>query len=392
MPPRRRSETKSATSSSLVLSDIEFIGQCVKQIVDHGSKRKILDAIERLGGVKPGQKLPEAPTRVTQLDHTMSLHCGKSYWLWCTQHPGHGSLCALVDRKVHPGYPFPKIMVLPLAFANRVYNQTLFEVELAVYDEGCGGRTRGDGGGGIATNTTTATRVLLLSDLLVYDGEPVQSTWSSVKRFHVMGTLLEKHYQHNALQPCELHVKRLFPATLSGMEELLRFVHDNHLFTSWRGIMFYPREELVGAAAAVQKDDRCGDGGGGGIAVAVPTHSMSRRLLWLKPKYPNSAQYVGECLASTQRRHQNRRRREIELAGQGGPERRKRGRGPGRERGRGQGRGQEGRGRARGRGRGRSRGRGRGRSRGGSRMRARGREGQEAIHRQGTPPETGGGE
>ena len=200
-----------------------------QQILDHSTKRGI-STIKRLTGYSletPQHRTLDRAVPLHTRPHVMTIHSGRRYWLWCTQlrMQAHGrgggtgersTAAVLVDRTIRPGYPHPKMVLMPLGFEDHVYANTLFEVDHAVVN-GEEARDDGSNGGGAG-----ATSVLLINDLVVFANEFVHAKWDVLRRFRFTSNLLRRMYVCTVGQPCMVQLKRLFGAA-RGMHELRAF-------------------------------------------------------------------------------------------------------------------------------------------------------------------------
>ena len=117
-------------------TSIAFCDGSIEQIVDHQTKKHVLDSIRMC--CKHSLD-PEAPSPVDRLElddikyllgaHALALaHPSSRFWLFCTELEGKPQ-SVLVERRVKPGYPFPK-MIRSMTFSEGLHHQRAVSANL----------------------------------------------------------------------------------------------------------------------------------------------------------------------------------------------------------------------------------------------------------------------
>ena len=197
-------------SITLKTSPVTFCHTSVDQLIDHHSKSTIVNAIEQLISekvdVRPTHRIVRTEKDATFLrnPHVIQLATkGTRYWMFLTQLQHH-NICMMVERFIKPGYPFPKMLMVPYQFEEVLYQNTLFEVDV------------------IENAGSTDTPLLLVNDLVVLKNRNVQE-WDPIRRHNVLHTIFEKQFYDNmSLQPCAIQIKTLYaPSDWNAMRKTI---------------------------------------------------------------------------------------------------------------------------------------------------------------------------
>lgn len=183
------------------LTKTSFCGKTVDNVTKNEVKQFILDDMKlKCGGLgyksRYAKLYNEQYSRNLNNPHVICLKSsGAPYLLYCTQINGV-NYSFLIDKKVKPGYDFPKIFVTPYQFSsenhtgNEIYLGTLFEVEL-LRDKN--------------TNWT-----LLLGDIYYNQSMDMRQVVIT-ERISKIHEILSKRYTPNQFcDICPLQVKRYF--------------------------------------------------------------------------------------------------------------------------------------------------------------------------------------
>lgn len=203
-------------------ASILFGGNHVEQIVDHETKLYLLEKIRSQTDTDIQTKTFRWLTfdlmwEVARAQsHAVALMTrGTGYWMYLTKIDG-ACYVVLIEKKIKPGYPFPKMLLVSYRFEDCLYNDTLFEAEFI--------------------RTDTDSWVMMITDLLVYRTDSTR-TWTLVERFNRIHSIVASKYSANILEePCALQVRRLFP--MQNLTDIARAAST--LPYAIKGLMFYP--------------------------------------------------------------------------------------------------------------------------------------------------------
>lgn len=207
---------------------VTFCNSSLQQFIDHGTKSTIFNAINQYtdnnatgtDNSSLKHRVIHTPKDASFLrnPHVMMLATrAHRYWLYLTQ-VEHRNVCVLVERNIKPGYPFPKMLHVPYQFNDVLHQNTLMEVEVIE-----------DAGGVDAP-------LMLVSDLVVLKNLDARQ-WDPIKRHNTLHTIFDKQFHDNpALQPCAVHIKRLF--TFAQWNDLRTLAQA--LPYDVRGLVFLP--------------------------------------------------------------------------------------------------------------------------------------------------------
>lgn len=237
-----------------VFSEIGFCDKVVHNIVNDDLKQQIMERLEkyytidvlskrniyfnqqqasRMNMVQDKSKVEIAccPQKFTSekigiLKNNPHLYClsgnGNNYLLFITRNLGNFMhMCIFVDRKIHPGYTYPRMVVVNLMFQESLYEDTCIEGEM------------------IHSHTPGEKRkwTFHTSDILVHRGF-ILSDVNLPRRISILYNILQKQLQHNSLLvPFQVTAKQYFKYTEHN--ELMTYVRDECPFEV-RGIVAKP--------------------------------------------------------------------------------------------------------------------------------------------------------
>lgn len=204
-------------------SPVTFCNSSVEQIIDHHTKTTLLESIRQCVNINIAERTfrpvrNEKDAAYLQNPHLISLAtCGHRWLMYLTQ-VNHMNICVFIERSIKPGYPYPKMLLVPYHFSDVLYQNTLLDIE--VLDNAKG----------------SDTPLILVSDLLMMKNRDV-SIWDPVRRMNTLHTMFEKQFTNNIqLQPAAIQIKRLF--CINNFDKMLPFIHS--LPYNIKGLHFLP--------------------------------------------------------------------------------------------------------------------------------------------------------
>jgi len=190
------------------LSQINFCNVLVTQVIDHETKHAILHQIKSLTNFDINTKCYKW-FHVEDLNHMHKVNAismltkGLAYWLYLTIFENQ-PYCLLISKKIKPGYPYPKILLVHYQFHPDMFRNTLFEVELIKHRD-------------------RDTWMLLLNDLILYQEVFLYNNQHTLEyRFNKMYDILSNHYRQELIvELCSLQIRKIYPP--NKVEELFEF-------------------------------------------------------------------------------------------------------------------------------------------------------------------------
>lgn len=177
------------------LGQISVCDRVSYNIKSDEDKKRILDELDTTFSVRIIQRHHEnfcEARHVPIINHNpflMSVRTnGNPYYLYLTR-CDFVDQCILIDKKVQHGYFYPRMILIRLAFRDRLFDNTLFEGEMV----------RDKNGGWI----------FLLNDLLVYRNVP-QHDANVVRRVDAIYDILTNEFVPDEMDVCSIQVKRYF--------------------------------------------------------------------------------------------------------------------------------------------------------------------------------------
>ena len=174
--------------------DISFCDKNALNLVNKEAKELIIN--EKLGSydIKVTHKyaniINTRSLRFLSLQpHLISIKTiGANYFLFLTR-INELNTCIFIDRKIKPGYTFPRIIATKFGFDDELFNDTLFDGEIIKDDDG--------------------NWMFLIGDMLLYKGQ--KQTCNIIIKFNKIYKLLTENYKNDPnIDICPLRVKKLF--------------------------------------------------------------------------------------------------------------------------------------------------------------------------------------
>lgn len=204
-------------------SPVTFCHSSVEQIIDHHTKTMLMESIRQCVNINITERTfrpirNERDVTYLQNPHLISLATKGQRWLMYLTQVNHLNVCVLIERSIKPGYPYPKMLVVPYHFNEILYQNTLFDLE--VLDNAKG----------------QDTPLILVCDIMMMKNRDV-SVWDPVRRMNTLHTIFEKQFTNNMqLQPSAIQIKRLF--CINNFNDMIAFIHT--LPYPIKGLHFLP--------------------------------------------------------------------------------------------------------------------------------------------------------
>lgn len=201
---------------------ISFADRVVYNIKTNDMKDCILNDLYKLYGIKIIQKhyhkIDENNIKyITSNPHLCSLRSnGNPYYMYFTTY-NDIPIIYFIDKKVHPGYQKPRILLVRGLFCESLYNNTLIDGEMV--------KTRGN------------KWVFLMNDVMVYEGKHLTNVVLS-ERLNILYNLLETKYTPDeTIDVCSYKIKTYYTVCKESLMKLIDISKD--LDYTCRGIYFW---------------------------------------------------------------------------------------------------------------------------------------------------------
>ena len=203
------------------LTTTSFCDKEIDNVTDNNMKKYILDNLFTKSNLKYNNNYAKLYndnfSRNLNNPHLVCLKTiGSPYYLFCTQ-INNVNYCFLIDKKIKDGYKFPKIFLVHYRFDPKIFNGTLFEVEL------------------LRDNSNKWQ--LLIGDIYVYCGEKL-TTKQITERMNLINEIILNEYKDDSFcNICPIKIKRYF-----NISEIKYITEEfiNSLDYRVRGLYFIP--------------------------------------------------------------------------------------------------------------------------------------------------------
>lgn len=201
---------------------ISLANRIVFNIKTVETKDYILQDLFNLYGIKIIQKhyhkLDE--NNIKHLNNNEHLMClrfnGNPYLIYFTLH-NDIPIIYLIDKKIHPGYQKPRILLLRGLFDKNLFKNTLIDGEMVKCNDG--------------------KWLFLINDILVYEGRYLIKV-SLLDRLKILYNLLENQYtQDKIIDVCEFQIKKFYYAYKHNLNEIINL--SKQLNYTARGIYLW---------------------------------------------------------------------------------------------------------------------------------------------------------
>ncbi len=175
--------------------DLSFCNTKAHNVVNKEGKQYILDCLEK-HKIKLNTKRAYILHNKTlqyleKTQHIISIKSsGTNYYLFFTN-INNINYCFYIDRKIKPGYSYPRIISVKYAFDDIIFKDTLLDGEL------------------IKNENDPTQWMFLITDIILCCGEKLEC--NIINRFNKLYKILNENYKENLdLDICPLVVKKLF--------------------------------------------------------------------------------------------------------------------------------------------------------------------------------------
>lgn len=201
---------------------ISFADRIVHNIKTNDMKDLILDQLQSLYGIKIIQKqyhkLDDNNIKYVMTNHHMcNLRSnGNPYYMFFTLH-NDIPIIYFVDKKIHPGYQKPRILLVRGMFDEKLYQNTLIDGEMVKCMNG--------------------KWQFLFNDVIVYEGKHLVRT-NLHERLKIMYNLLDRQYTPDSvIDVCEYKVKVYYELSQESITALIEM--SKKLNYTCRGIYLW---------------------------------------------------------------------------------------------------------------------------------------------------------
>ena len=201
---------------------ISFADRIVHNIKTNDMKDVILDQLYSLYGIKIIQKqyhrLDENNVKyVKNNNHMCNLRSnGNPYYMFFTTN-NEIPIIYFVDKKVHPGYQKPRILLVRGMFSEALYNNTVIDGEMVKCNDG--------------------KWTFLFNDIIAYEGKHLIRMYLP-ERLKILYNLLDKQYTPDkVIDVCEYKIKTYYTACKESAEALIEM--SKKLNYTCRGIYIW---------------------------------------------------------------------------------------------------------------------------------------------------------
>jgi len=216
---------------------------------------------------------------ITSTPHTMCLRSnGNPYYMYFTRYDDTNTIF-FVDKKVHPGYEKPRILLARGRFADEVFRNTVLDGEMV--------------------KDTYGQWIFLINDVLTYEGRALVDEPHAARLRRGYDLFDQKYCPDPCMDVCIYQLKQYLPVSQRHMEQLIDLNH--RLPYTNRGIYFYPssmkykpklynfNEELIKSVTRQVKDNpefRMGGGAAISPSAQRPGAGAAAQPLRLPEKPP----------------------------------------------------------------------------------------------------------
>jgi hypothetical protein len=202
------------------LGVISFCDRVAYNIKSNEVKTDILEEIDKKYNVKIIQKhffrlTEESVTHIIATPHVVSIRSnGNPYFLYFTKYDDK-EIIYFIDKKIHPTYQLPRIIIVKGLFDENLFNGTLIDGEMVCcYNK---------------------KWVFLISDIIAYKGEHLIK-FQLPERLTILNNMLDNEYTaDNPMDICKYRIKPYYNLCVDTLETIQSFKFP----FSVRGIYFW---------------------------------------------------------------------------------------------------------------------------------------------------------
>ena len=204
---------------------ISFADRIVHNIKTNDMKDIILDTLYSLYGIKIIQKqfhrLDENNIKyIKQNNHMCNLRSnGNPYYMFFTTN-NEIPIIYFVDKKIHPGYQKPRILLVRGMFSESLYQNTVIDGEMVKCNDG--------------------KWIFLFNDIIAYEGQHLNHMYLP-DRLKILYNLLDKQYTpDDVIDVCKYKIKTYYVACKESVDELMKI--SKELNYTCRGIYLWSND------------------------------------------------------------------------------------------------------------------------------------------------------
>jgi hypothetical protein len=201
---------------------ISFADRIVHNIKTNDIKDLILEQLYSLYGIKIIQKqhhrLDENNIKyIIKNPHMCNLRSnGNPYMMFLTRH-NDTPIIYFVDKKIHPGYQKPRILLVRGMFSESLYDNTLIDGEMVKCNDG--------------------KWIFLFNDIIAYEGKHLVNSMLQDRLKILYNILDNQHTKDPVVDVCKYMVKTYYYPCKEGIADMIKI--SNELNYTCRGIYFW---------------------------------------------------------------------------------------------------------------------------------------------------------
>ena len=202
------------------LGIISFCDRVAYNIKSNDIKTDILEEIDKKYNVKIIQKhffrlTDESVSHITATPHVVSIRTnGNPYFLYMTKYDDK-EIIYFIDKKIHPTYQLPRIIIAKGLFDPNLFNGTLIDGEMVCcYNK---------------------KWIFLISDIIAYKGEHL-TKFQLPERIAILNNMLDNEYTEDyPMDICKYRIKPYYNLCIDTLNKISSFEYP----FSVRGIYFW---------------------------------------------------------------------------------------------------------------------------------------------------------
>lgn len=227
-----------STFAKMHTGEISFCDKTAFNIKSDDTKQYILDRLEKTYGIKIIQKHFEkfSPTSHKIIQTNPHLVCvrsnGNPYFLYLMRY-NFIQYCIFIDKKVQHGYFLPRMIIMQVHFNQDLFDDTLFEGEMAKAKDG--------------------RWYYIVNDVIAWKGRHLQDV-NLPKRINLLYNIIQNEYHHDIYDPFRICVKKYFRYDeiqevlndyLSEVPYTVRGLYFRPLYTRFRDVLYNFDDTLI---------------------------------------------------------------------------------------------------------------------------------------------------
>ena len=204
----------------ILSSPILFCGTHANHMVSNAQKKILIEKLQKECGASPKLRMKHRITKgnaseLTEPCMLTVLTTGYEYFMYITTFEEEQCVF-LINKLCKVGFNLPKIIILDITFASKIYENTLLDIEIVKDKNG--------------------NFLFLVDNLLIYENVST-NRWGLVKKWNALYELLALHYfPMSKIQKFPIQIKKLF--SINKLAHLYRFA--NRLTYEIKGFNIVP--------------------------------------------------------------------------------------------------------------------------------------------------------